>query len=124
MKLLHSGLYVYNLDPVERYDRGRQYELQVDVGQLADDSGPFQIKTIVAPFQRLSSKQSLRDLLSAGLNNHAAHNSLPLSQWSESRRNPLDEWAYISNLLNIDFAYPEWDHLYNTTKYSNHECTT
>ena len=78
MKLLHSGLYVYNLDPVRRYDRGRQYELQVDVAQLANDSGPF----------------------------HAARNSLPLSQWSESRRNPFDEWAHISNLLNIDFAYP------------------
>jgi hypothetical protein len=71
MKLLNSRLYVYRLDPVIRHDRARQYELQVDVGQLADDSGPLQIKTFVLPFQRLSSKQSPRDLLSAELNSHA-----------------------------------------------------
>jgi hypothetical protein len=63
MKLLHSGLYIYNFDLVNRYDRGRQYELQVDVGQLADDSGSVQIKIIVVSFQRLSSKQSPRDLI-------------------------------------------------------------
>src|SRR5271165_7061014 len=100
IKLLHSGLYVYNLYPVNRYDWARQYELQVDVGQLTDDSGSVQTKTIVAPFQRLSSKQSRRDLLSAELNNHAARNPAPT------------------------FAYPEWDRLYDTMKYSNHGCTT
>jgi hypothetical protein len=62
MKLLHSGLGVYNFEPV-RYDRGRQYELQVDVGQLAVDWGSVPIKIIVAPFQRLSSQQSPRDLI-------------------------------------------------------------
>jgi hypothetical protein len=59
IKFLYSGLYVCNCDPVNRYDRGRQ----IDVGHLTDDSGSFQIKAIVAPFERLSSKQSPRDLL-------------------------------------------------------------
>jgi len=77
MKLLHTCRYVYDLYPVNRYDRGRQYELQVDVGQLANDLGSFQSKPIVAPFQRLSSKQSRRDLLSAELNSHAGRNSVP-----------------------------------------------
>jgi hypothetical protein len=50
MKLLHSGLYAYNVDPVNSFHRGRQYELQVDVGQLGDDWGSVQITIIVAPF--------------------------------------------------------------------------
>jgi hypothetical protein len=95
MKLLHSGLYVYNLDPVIRHDREWQYELQVDVGQLADDSGSLQIKRFVLPVQRLLSKQSPRDLLSAELNSHAARNSVPTFRWFEPRRNRFDEWSYM-----------------------------
>ena len=122
MKLLHSGLYLYSLDAVIRHDRKRQYELQVHVGQLADDSGSLQIKIFVSPLQRLSSK--LRDLLFAELNSHVARDSVPTFQWFEPRRNRFDKCCYISNRLNIDFAYPEWDRLYNTMKYSNHERTT
>ena len=36
MQLPQSGLYVYDLYPVNRYDRGRQYELQVDVESVSD----------------------------------------------------------------------------------------
>ena len=125
MKLLQSGIYVYNLDPVNRYDRRRQYELRLAVGQLADDSGSFQSKTIVAPFQRLSSKQSPRDLFSAGLNNHAARNSpsnfqsVRASTQSLGQMVPTSETDSTSTLLTL-----EWDRLYNTMKYGNHECTT
>jgi hypothetical protein len=79
MKLLHSGLYIHNFDPVNRYDRGRQYELQVDVGQLADDSGSVQIKIIVISFQRFSD----------GLNSHAVGNSAPTFPWFELGRTEL-----------------------------------
>jgi hypothetical protein len=112
MKLFHSGLYVCNLDPVNRYDRGRQYESHVDVAQLADDSGSFQIKTIVASFQRFSAKQSRRDLLSAELNSHAARNSFHPSSGSSldaiastnAATSQTDSTSTLLTLSGIDFT--------------------
>jgi hypothetical protein len=101
MILLHSGLFLYNFDPVASDDRGVQFPSRIDLGQFGDKPGPLPVQTVVVRFQRLSSKQSPRD---ASTTDHirAGPRSCPTSRRLDSAVQPHEtNPTGIRNQVNI-----------------------
>jgi hypothetical protein len=115
MKLLHSGLFLCNFDPVASDDRGVQSLSRIDLGQSGDEPGRLPIQIVVVPFQRLSSKQSPREALRRRTTHSFVRRPRPTSRNFDAPTQSHETNPTASETkLNIYFAWSWHEPTYTT----------